>query len=247
MKFPESVVQAVPSPLPSGKPELYFPKRASVADLKNLREKYFREGRHGMALQVATEIASRDPGRESFLKQGMLLHQVGRYREALGVLRDALRFESGPAYLVADIHLHIAYTWFLIGRRKRVGEAVRRADALRLKPRTAFNFHTMCGNHLLSKSDFRGALLEFLKAEEVAPNAIARGRAAINQGIALIRKWDFAAAQGPLDRAMRLLKRAGHAAELAIARSARTSRKSSRRPRSSIFVPIPLLRPLLRT
>src|SRR5262249_45587037 len=76
---------------------------------------------------------------------------------------------------------------------------------------------------LLSKRDFRGALREYLQAEKASPNALGRGRAAINQGISLIRLWDFAAAAGPLDRAIRSLKKSRHAAELAIARSARAS------------------------
>lgn len=219
MKSPESVVQALSLPAPAERPSLSFPRRASTADLRRLRDRHFRDGQHELALQVATEVAAREPGRESFLKHGMLLQQVGRYREALGVLRDALRFETGPRYLIPDIHLHIAYTWFLVGRGKRVGESVRRAQALRLKPRTAFNLHMMCGNYLLSKRDFRAALLEYLEAEKCAPNAMGRGRAAINQGIVLVRKWDFAAARGPLERAIRMLKRAGNAAELAIARS----------------------------
>jgi transcriptional regulator with AAA-type ATPase domain/Tfp pilus assembly protein PilF len=229
MKAPETIVQAFPSAAPEAvAPPLAFPRRASVLDLRRLRDKHYLGGQHELALQIATEVAKRDPGRESFLKRGVLLHGVGRYREALDVLRDALRFETGPNYLVADIHLHIAYTWFLIGRRKRVGEAIRRADALRLKPRTAYNFHLMCGNFLLSKRDFRGALREYLQAEKVAPNARTRASAAVNQGIALIRQWDFAAAQGPLDRALRILKRAGHAAELAIARSVRAAVYSER-------------------
>ena len=223
MKSPEPLVQTLPLSLPSGKPALSFPKRASVVELRRLRDKHFRDGQHELALQVATEVATRDPGRESFLRHGMLLQQVGRYREALGVLRDALRFETGPQYLISDIHLHIAYTWFLIGKRKRVGESVRRANALRMKPRTAFNYHIMCGNFLISKRDFRGALLEYVEAEKAAPNGMCRARAAINQGIALTRMWDFAAAEGPLDRALRILKKGGHAAELAIARSARAA------------------------
>src|SRR6185295_13060583 len=144
MKSKQSPVP-VPQAAPSSAPELRFPRRASVADLRRLREKHFREGQHELALQVSTEVAKRDPGRESFLRQGMLLREVGRWREALAVLRDALRFESGPEYLIADIHLHLAHTWFLIGKRKRAGEAVRRAYALRLKPRTAFNFHITYG------------------------------------------------------------------------------------------------------
>src|SRR5436190_2390951 len=213
MKSPQTLVQALPQAAPSGAPSLRFPRRATVADLRKLREKHFREGHHELALQVATEIARRDPGRESFLRHGMLLREVGRFREALGTLRDALRFETGPAYLVADIHLHLAHTWFLVGKRKRAGEAVKRAYALRLKPRTAFNFHTTYGNFLLSKRDFRGALKEYLQAEKVGPTAQHRGRAAINQGISLMRLWDFAAAGGPLDRAIRILKKARCAAE----------------------------------
>jgi tetratricopeptide (TPR) repeat protein len=220
---PESAVQTLSLAAPQAGPALLFPKRATVADLRRLRDRHFREGNHELALQVATEVARRDPGRESFLKRGMLLHQVGRYRESLGVLRDALRFESGPRYLIADIHLHIGYAWLLLGKRKRLGEAVKRAYALRLKPRSAFNFHMMCGNHLLYKRDFRAALLEYLQAERSASSAIGRGRAAINQGISLIRQWDFAAAQGPLDRAIRILKKGGFAAELAVARSARAA------------------------
>ena len=186
MKPQERAVQALPQSAPSGAPPLRFPRRASVADLRNLREKHFREGHHELALQVATEIAKRDPGRESFLRHGMLLREVGRWREALGVLRDALRFETGPSYLIADIHLHIAFTWFLVGKRKRAGEALRRAYALRLKPRTAFNFHQTYGNLLISKRDFRGALKEFLQAEKVGTTALHRGRATINQGISLL-------------------------------------------------------------
>jgi transcriptional regulator with AAA-type ATPase domain len=223
MKTQPSGVLPLPHVAPSAPPALSFPRRSTVAELRALREKHFREGNHELALQVATEVARRDPGRESFLRHGVLLREVGRWREALTVLRDALRFETGPQYLIADIHLHIGHTWFLIGKRKRAGEAVRRAYALRLKPRTAFNFHMTTGNFLLSKRDFRGALKEYLQAEKAAPVVQARGRAAINQGISLMRLWDFAAAAGPLDRAIRILKKARCAAELAIARSARAA------------------------
>jgi len=223
MKPQEYAVQALPQNAPSSAPPLHFPRRASVAELRKLRRKHFLEGHHELALQVAAEIAKRDPGRESFMSHGMLLREVGRWREALGVLRDALRFETGPKYLIADIHLHIAHTWILIGKRKRAGEAVRRAYALRLKPRTAFNFHMTYGNFLLSRRDFRGALKEYLQAEKVGPSVLHRGRATINQGISLMRLWDYAAASGPLDRAIRMLKKGRHAAELAIARSMRAA------------------------
>src|SRR3954469_21912395 len=123
----QPTIQTLPQVAPATSPAISFPRRSAVAELRKLREKHFREGHHELALQVATEVAKRDPGRESFLRRGMLLREVGRWREALGVLRDALRFETGPGYLVADVHLHIAHTWFLIGKRKRAGEAVRRA------------------------------------------------------------------------------------------------------------------------
>src|SRR6185436_12448602 len=206
MKAPESVLQAIPLSAPADRPALPFPKRATVSELRRRRDRHFREGQHDLALQVATEVASRDPGRESYLKQGMLLQQVGRFRDALGVLRDALRFETGPKYLLPDVHLHLAYTWFLLGKRKRMGESLRRARSLRLKPRTAFNIHMTIGNDYFMRRDFRAAQLAYLDAERCAGNAMQRGRAMLNQGIALIRRWDFAAAQGPLDRALRILK-----------------------------------------
>jgi len=223
MKAPESVLHALPLSAPADRPALSFPKRATVAELRRRRDRHFREGQHDLALQIAAEVAGRDPGRESFLKHGMLLQQVGRYREALEVLRDALRFESGPAYLTPDIHLHLAYTWFLLGKRKRMGESLKRAKALRLKPRTACNIHMTIGNDYFIRRDFLAAQRSYLEAEKSANNAMQRGRALLNQGIALIRCWDFAAAEGPLDRALRVLKKAGHAGELAIARSARAS------------------------
>src|SRR6187401_2238581 len=100
MKWQPSV-ETLPQVAPSTSPALSFPRRSSVAELRKLRDKHFRGGHHELALQVATEIARRDPGRESFLRHGMLLREVGRWREALGVLRDALRFETGPSYLIA--------------------------------------------------------------------------------------------------------------------------------------------------
>src|SRR5262245_3472901 len=223
MKAPESVLQVLPMSAPADRPALPFPKRASTAELRRRRDRHFREGQHDLALQVATEVAARDPGRESYLKQGMMLQQVGRYREALGVLRDALRFETGPNYLLPDIHLHLAYTWFLLGKRKRMGESLQRAYSMRLKPRTAFNFHITYGNFLLAKGELRESLLQYRQAEAAGRNALSRGRASMNQALVLIRQWDFAAAAGPAERAIRILKRAGHSADLAIARSIRAN------------------------
>ncbi|RPH38080.1 MAG: hypothetical protein EHM91_14310, partial [Planctomycetota bacterium] len=87
---PEFAVQTLSLPAPQAAPSLLFPKRATVADLRRLRDRHFREGHHELALQVSTEVARRDPGRESYLRRGMLLTLVCRTREALGVLRDAL-------------------------------------------------------------------------------------------------------------------------------------------------------------
>jgi len=78
MKAPDSVLQALPLSAPADRPELSFPKRATVAELRRRRDRHFREGQHDLALQIAAEIAARDAGRESFLKHGMLLQQVGR-------------------------------------------------------------------------------------------------------------------------------------------------------------------------
>src|ERR1041384_8733856 len=104
MKGPETIVQTFPSAAAAeaSPPPLAFPRRASVLDLRRRRDRHYLDGQHELALQIATEVAKRDPGRESFLKRGMLLYQVGRYKEALGVLRDALRYETGPKYLISD-------------------------------------------------------------------------------------------------------------------------------------------------
>ncbi|HXX92601.1 MAG TPA: tetratricopeptide repeat protein, partial [Planctomycetota bacterium] len=151
MKPAVTAAPAVPSRPVTPATELAFPARATLPTLRKLREKHYREGRHDLALQVAMEVARRDPGRESHFRMGFLFREVGRYREALKSLRDALRFESGPRYLLPEIHLHIAYTWFVLRNRKRMGESLRRAYALRPKPRTASNFHLTYGTYLLAK------------------------------------------------------------------------------------------------
>jgi len=90
----KTAVTAVPSvvsrPPGAQAPELPFPARATLPTLRKLREKHFRGGSHDLALQVAMEVARRDPGRESFFRLGFLYREVGRYREALRSLRDAL-------------------------------------------------------------------------------------------------------------------------------------------------------------
>ncbi len=222
----KSAETAVPSALrrpPIPATELAFPARSALPTLRALRERHFREGRHDLALQVALEVARRDPGRETFFKVGFLYREVGRFREALKSLRDALRFESGPKFLVPDIHLHTAFTWFLMRNLKRMGESLRRAYALRLKPRTAYNFHMTHGAHLLTRKDFSGAAREYARAEASATTAASRGSAATNRGIALHRAGLLSEARRPLDAAVRTLKRARQAALLAVARSVRAS------------------------
>lgn len=207
-----------PAPAP---PELAFPARAALPTLRALREKHFREGRHELALRVAIEVARRDPGRESFFRTGFLCREVGRFRDAQKWLRDALRFESGPRHLVAEIHLQIAYTWFLMRRFKRMGESLRRAYRRRPRPRSACSFHMTYGAYLLAKRRHREALEEYRRAESAAPTALLRFSALVNQGIALQREGRLAEARRPLDRALAGLKRHGHQAHLAVARTIR--------------------------
>jgi tetratricopeptide (TPR) repeat protein len=176
-----------------------------------------------LALQVALEAAKRDPGRESLFRLGFLYREVGRYRQALKILRDALRYEDGPRYILPEIHLHIAYCWFLLGKRKRMGEALKRAYALRPKPRTAFNFHLTLGTFYLARKRYSEAFEEYARAEAAAPSAFHRGRAAINQGVVRIRQGHLAEARKPLDRALGIQKRGGNWADLAITRTIRAS------------------------
>ena len=70
MQPQEYAVQALPQSAPSGAPPLRFPRRASVADLRKLRERHFQEGHHELALQVATEIAMNPPDVEGVLRVG---------------------------------------------------------------------------------------------------------------------------------------------------------------------------------
>lgn len=208
---------------PAARPLTFKVKGRTVRALRKLRDSLFRQGNHELALKAALEIARRDPGRESLFKVGFLSREVGRYREALRALRDALRFEEGSAYLVPEIHLHLAFTWFLLGNRKRMGESLRRAYALRPKPRTACAFHLTLGAEHFAKKRWREALAEYARAEAAAPSPIHRGRAAMNQGAALIRMGRRGEARAHLDRALATLKRKCYKAELATARLFRSA------------------------
>ena len=187
--------------------------------LRALRDRLYREGKHDLALAAAQEVVRRDPGRESFFFLGFLYREVGRYREALKTLRDALRFRTGPAYLVPEIHLHIAYTWFLMGRRKEMSEHLRKAYSMRWKPRSAAKFHHMLGNDHFAHRRYRQALEEYARAEEACKNdPLGQGRVATNEALVHIRLGDFPAARAHLDRAIAIHKRHRHKAELAWAR-----------------------------
>lgn len=186
--------------------------------LRALRDRLYREGNHDLAVAVAQEVARRDPGRESYFHLGFLLREVGRYREALKVLRDALRFRTGAAYLVPEIHLHIAYTWFLMGYRKEMGEHLRKAYSMRWKPRSAAKFHLLLGNEHFSHRRYRQAFEEYRRAEMSAGDMLGRGRSALNQGLSLLRLGDLVGARNAMDRAIMVFKRQEMKAELAWAR-----------------------------
>ena len=113
--------------LPLVRPEpaqkLVFPLGIRVSKLRQLRDRLVRQGQAAAALQAALEVARRAPDRESYVRLGMAQYETGRYREALSTLRDALRFKEGPAYLVPEIHIHVAQVWYHLGRFKRAGEA----------------------------------------------------------------------------------------------------------------------------
>jgi tetratricopeptide (TPR) repeat protein len=191
--------------------------------LRKLRDRLFQEGKVDLAIQAAVSVAKLDPGRESFFRLGFLYREGGRYQEALKTLRDALRFESGAAYVVPEIHLHIAYTWFLLGKRKRMGEALRRAYSMRWKPRSAAKFHQVLGTEHFAKRRYREAGAEYARAEAASAQAIERGRAAVNQGVALFHQWKLDEALIHLDRAVRLHKRRGQEMELTTARFIRAA------------------------
>lgn len=207
---------------PAGR-ELPFPERASVARLRALRAQLFGAGRLTEALQVARHLVEADPGRDSHGKYGMLLREAGAHEKALRVLRDALRFKDGPVYLLAEIHLHTAFTWYRLHDYKRMGEAVRRAYALRPKARTDAALHLMLGNAYQTRKDYRRALEEFRRAEQSARASQQRGRALTNQAVMHYRLRDLASAEATIERAMEIHKRARQGSDLAFARMLRAA------------------------
>jgi tetratricopeptide (TPR) repeat protein len=220
-----SSLALVARPLPRrpvpGPSEVPFPLHfRTVTRLRWWRDRCFRDGRIDLALQAATEIARRDPGRESFLKLGFLHREAGGYREALKTLRDALRFREGPRYLIPEIHLHLAHTWFLLGRRKRMLRALRQAYASRPKPRSDGKFHILYGNDLFRLGRYPEAAEEYGRAAASAAGVLEREMASVNRGLALLRSGDLRGAEECLRGAVRALRRADFTAGLATARMA---------------------------
>ncbi len=191
-----------------------------IRQLRQMRDGFFEEGRLEPAIRAAEELAGRDPGRESFLRLGFLLREKGRYRQALKVFRDALRFQDGPRYLLPEIHIHIAHTWFLLRNRKRMLEALRRAEGLRPGPRSDGKFNIVYGNDLFRLGRYREALERYENAERFAKKALDRGRAVMNQGLALARLGELEEAGERAARSVRIFKSEGLKAEMAEARMA---------------------------
>ena len=191
------------------------PRRLPLSELRKLRDRLHREGEISRALQAASQVAEREPGRESYFNWGALQREAGHLRESLDTLRDALRFKTGPSYLVPEIHVQIASAWYGLGQRKRMAESLKRAYRLRPKPRTAPKFHHSLGSYYMSRRRFREAAEEFARAEAAYSDGRSRGRAAMDQALVHVRLQEFDRADGALDRAYPILKNGGHRRELA--------------------------------
>jgi tetratricopeptide (TPR) repeat protein len=204
---------------PPGPPEIPFPVSARpVSRLRRLRDRFTREGRLDLALQIAEEVARRDPGRESLFRLGALYRDTGNYQESLKKFRDALRFGDGPKYLIPEIHIHLAHTWYLLRKRKRMVRALRRAYALRPRPRSDGNFHTVYGTELMTRGRYREAVEVNARAEAFARTARQRGSHAFSQGLALFRLGDLEGARECASRSLRFNRAAGDLSGMAEAR-----------------------------
>ncbi|HYF00376.1 MAG TPA: sigma 54-interacting transcriptional regulator, partial [Planctomycetota bacterium] len=217
MKPGTSTAVLAPERIAPGR-EFAFPARESVHRLRTLREFLFKQGRLKEAARIAQKAAEIEPGRETYWRWGVILREAGRYEKALKVLRDALRFQTGPAYAVAEIHLALAAVWYRLQDYKRLGESLRRAYDARLKPRSDVNLHLVLGQFHVSRGRYREALEVYLQAERHARTSMARGRALVNQGVCKYYLQDFPGAIAALGSAIEIHKRAGHVGELAQAR-----------------------------
>ncbi len=211
--------------LPAARPapgrDLVFPPGIRVSELRRLRDRLELKGQPAAALQAALEVARRDPGRESYLRLGVAQYVLGRYREALITLRGALRYREGAAYLIPDIHVHVAQIWYHLGRYKRAGEALRRAKAARPKPRANYNLCIVAGNIAMARDQNEEAVAEFQRAVAEARSASQRLSARMNEGFALIRCRRHAEALESLEQAIQVARRTGDRLRLALARGAK--------------------------
>lgn len=219
MKPPGTALQLPRRPPPEGR-EVRFPRarRSELRALRELRDRLTREGRAAQALGVARRIAERDPGRESLLKLGLALREAGKLRESLKAFRDALRFESGPRFLLPEIHLHLAHAWLLLGEPKRMGEALRRAQAQRPSPRSEGVFRHVLGNHYFQNRRYHRAIEEYEAAAKSYTRAAARGAVLSNIGLCLERLGRLDEAVLRLKDAIRILRKAGALGSLGLAR-----------------------------
>jgi tetratricopeptide (TPR) repeat protein len=226
------VALAVPASRPPV-PEAPLLERVKPAprlhELRRVRDRLSREGKLDLALQTAGDLARRDPGRESYLHWGRLLRETGRLKDALRVLRDALRFESGPAYLVPEIHLQMAATWSVVGKHHRAGESLRRAYAARPKARADHKVHMVLGNFHFGKNRWAEAAAEYERAEAAACSPRERALAMINRGLAWHRAGRLERAVAPVAKAQSTLSRMDCPGEAAVARTVLASIHLDRR------------------
>jgi transcriptional regulator with AAA-type ATPase domain/Tfp pilus assembly protein PilF len=159
---------------------------------------------------VAEQLARLEPSRESYLRLGIIVRESGEFGRSLRILRDALRFKDGPAYLVPEIHIHLAAAWDHLEDYKRMAESLRRAYAARPKPRSDSNLHLSFGNFHLGQRRYREAYEEFLLAERTARSPLQRGKAIGNQAVALYYQRRLSDAFSRLNSALRIHERNGH-------------------------------------
>jgi tetratricopeptide (TPR) repeat protein len=167
------------------------------------------------------ELARRKPEMESYGKLGAAFRAAGRYREALRVLRDALRFSEGGRALKTGLHLQLSYTWYLMGAGKRSRQCLDRAVQERPQPKLDYNLATTWGSLHYLRKEYPQALERYREAEQSARKPRERACALVNQAIVLIRIRDLQKVASLLDPAIRLLERCRDLGNLAVARSAR--------------------------
>ncbi|HEX7896886.1 MAG TPA: sigma 54-interacting transcriptional regulator [Planctomycetota bacterium] len=224
MKPGLAIAHALPAgPLTPAGREIPFPERSTVHRLKGLRQELFKKGRLTEALEVAERLMELAPGRESAWRLGVVQRELGQYQESLKTFRDALRYADGPAYVIPEIHLHAAFSWYRLREFKRMGECLGRVNQLRPKTRSDHNMHMSFGGYYMSRKAYAEARAEFEKAERAATTSFQRGRAVVNRGVAAYYLRDLPEAGRLLGKAIEIHKRARHLTELANARFLRAA------------------------